>query len=167
MAWVNERSTLLDVYGCRATKTWLIGVAVITYKFPLVKFWAILVSKIHKVTKYISNCKSRSCWTCSLSLSFSLSRCSYGLYGPCVVAKIRTFLSLWKGYCRLVLKIWTKLCIRFVYSSPFLKIMIVRVQNLTITGKSGNGVLGVQIRHGRILGIDQSTELCRPYFTAE
>ena len=57
------------------------------------------------------------------------------------------------------------------YFRPFLNTMKYIAQNLTINGKSVDGVHGIQTRDCRIEGIDKSTELvyvtaCSLYVTA-
>ena len=50
----------------------------------------------------------------------------------------------------------------FGYCRPFLRTMTKLIQNLTINERSEDGVLGIQIWDGRIVGSDESTEFWLP-----
>ena len=50
----------------------------------------------------------------------------------------------------------------FVYFRPFPNTMTNIAQNLTINGRSIDGVLGIRTRNHRIVGADESTELWLP-----
>ena len=65
------------------------------------------------------------------------------------------------------LKILASFCFVLSFSQHTYKIGI--VQNLTLNGKSIDGVLGIRTRDHRMIGADESTELCRvliPTFVA-
>ena len=55
----------------------------------------------------------------------------------------------------------------FVYFRPFLSTMTNVVQNLTVKGKSVDGMLGIRTRDFKMVGAAESTELWRPSMLAQ
>ena len=84
-------------------------------------------------------------------------------FGP--FKKINVTIKHWciqcrKNFCKCFLMGQTRPS--FVYFHPFLNTTANLIQNLTITGKSIDCVLGFSAQDCRILGSDESTELCGP-----